>query len=226
MAVQNTRSRKPLLIGVGLVAVVLIAVGVWASSESPEPLAESTLPPELSVDALKKRADDPSALRNEMRREDLTEEQRRELRHNMREVMQSRMAERVDEYFGAAEEDRLAILDRHIDEWEKRRAEWEQNRRDRDRDRNDREDGKEGRRDDRRGRFASQSKQERKERSESRSADERGRRMAYVNAMRTRMQERGIEMRGPGGGRGGPGGPGRGPGGPRGGPGRGGGGRP
>jgi hypothetical protein len=218
----TTRSRKPLIIGSFALLLVVVGIG-WALSGGTEDEPKSTLPEELSVESLKAKAEeDPGKLREAFEQrdsEDLTEEQRRELRQNLREVRRSMMDTRVDEYFAAAEEDRQAILDRHIDEFRERMKEWEQRRR-------ERQERREQDRERRRGPpdwARSQTREERKTQSESRDPDDMARHMAYMTAMRQRMSERGIEDPR---GRGGPGrGPeGRGRGGPgRGGPGRGGG---
>jgi uncharacterized membrane protein len=216
----ETKSRNPLIIG--SVALLLVVVGIgWALSGGTEDEPKSTLPEEWSVESLKAKVEeDPGKLREVFEQrgsEDLTEEQRRELRQNLREVHRSTMDTRVDEYFAAAEEDRQATLDRHIDEFQERMKEWEQRRRERQERRE--QDG------ERRGPpdwASSQTREERKTESESRDPDDMARRMAYFSAVQERMTERGIETPWGRGGRG----PGRGPGGPgRGGPGRGGPGR-
>ncbi len=193
---------------VGLL-LAMVAV-VWGVSAQTEQAPASTLPSELSVDNLKAQMkEDPSKLREAMRRDDLTEEQRRELRDNMRQVWRSGMDERVDAYYAAAsQEDRDELLDKQIDEfqdrskeWEKRRAEWEKRRQEREAS-GDQEGDEEQpeRRDWRRERTQA----ERKADSESRNPDQTARRMGYFTALRQRMKQRGIE-----GGWGGHGGSGR-----------------
>ncbi len=173
------------------------------------------IPPELSVDSLKAKAQEPDKLRetirDTMQREDLTEEQRRQIAENMRTVWEGEMQKRVDEYFAAPEEEKTAILDRQLDEWQERMKEWERRRKE-----EEKKDGQKERTDQAprfAGMFGQQSREQRKERSETRDPDRAGRQMAYFAAMRNRAAERGINMpMGPGGGfRGGPGaGPGAG----------------
>jgi hypothetical protein len=199
-----------------------VAAGVWAYTAGSEPEKTSTLPAELSAEAIKAMAEkDPGKVFEAMGRDDLTEEQRRELMRNSREAMESMIDERVNEYYAAAESERQAILDRHIDEFQERRKEWDarrkewQERREKEdaesKDEEKKEDG-EGERRGWRGRFASMSRQDHKERVESRDPDKTAQRMAYFAAAMARAQARGIGMGGPG--MRGPGGPGgRGPGG-------------
>ena len=68
-----------------LLAVVAV---VWGVSAQTEQAPASTLPSELSVDNLKAQMkDDPSKLREAMRRDDLTEEQRREFQARWAEAL-------------------------------------------------------------------------------------------------------------------------------------------
>lgn len=201
--------------GWAILAIAAAAVGalVWGAvrwtggSDS-----DSTIPKELTVSALKAGAANPGemmdTIRTAMDREDLTEEQRRQAFQNMREVWESSMNERVDEYFTASEEDKVVVLDKHIDEMEafrkameERRAEWERRRQE--------GEGREG--GPRGGFMGSQSREERKDRSESRNADQTAQRMAYFMALGNRMSQRGISMPFGRGGGGMGGGPRRGP---------------
>ena len=221
--------------GLGRIAVVgmvgagalILGGGVWAlvawTGESNE--RQSDLPEELRLATLQKNAQESpeklaETMMNTFDREDLTEEQRRQVRRNMREIRRAETEKRVEEYFAASEQEKQAVLDRHIDEmlqnfermresFEQRRQQWEERRRERGESEDD-----EAARQERRRRMIGTA-QERKARSEGRDPDSMARQVAYREAVRNRMQERGIEMpRGPG---------------PRGGPGRGegrGGGRP
>ncbi len=225
MSEADTRSSKRSWVIAGVCLLVVVAV-VWGVTGRGPDEPKSTLPPELSVESLKAQATDPGKMRELLDRhdrDDMTEEQRRELRGNMREVFRSVVDDRMAEYFAAAEADRNAVLDRHIDEFQKQMARWQEERERRQRE------GEEGDRPNFHERFASQTREERKASSENRNPDEMAQRMLYFTAVRERMAQRGLEMPpwGPGGfGRGGPGrgGPGGGPGGPGGGE-RGGGGR-
>jgi hypothetical protein len=161
-------------------------------------------------------APDPQKIREQMQRDDLSDEQRRALREQMRAAMEARMDNRLMEYFSAPEPERAAVLDRHIDEFQKEMQEWERRRQ-------EREQREAARGPDtqpaaeRRGRpnFAAMTQQERKERMEGRSPDRQAQMMAYFTALRARAEARGIELPQWGPGRMG-GGPGMG-GGPRGG---------
>jgi hypothetical protein len=188
-AEPEMKSRKPLIIGG--VALLLLVVGMgWALSGGTEDEPKSTLPKDLSVESLKAQAEeDPGKLQETIEQsenEDLTEEQRRELHGNVREVFRSMMDRRVDEYFTAAEEDRQAILDRHIDEFQERMKEWEQRRRERQERREQDGERRRGPPDWRR----SQTQEERKAESESRDPDDMARRMAYFSAIRERTRTR------------------------------------
>ncbi|MEE8170354.1 MAG: hypothetical protein V3T70_07385, partial [Phycisphaerae bacterium] len=150
-------------------------------------------------------------VRDALSSDELTDEQKRIVVDNMREAREESMNERVDEYFSASEADKPAILDRQIDEFQKRREEWERRRREREASEKDGDADEENDRDQFRRFFGSQTQEERKSRSEGRNPDYRARRMSYFRDMRERMQQRGIEMprwgggRGRGGGRGGSG---------------------
>lgn len=210
---EPARKQKVWIIG-GVSVFAVAAVGATLFSLQGEAKSESDLPTEFSVESLRARAGDGqqgrAAFRDLLRRDDLTDAQRREALRNMRELRRGRMADRVNEYFDAAEEDKNVVLDDHIADFQRRMAERAERRK-------DEEKPSEEDREAMRNLFRSQNQAERKADSESRNPDESARSMAYVSAMRTRMNERGIQVRGRGGG----GGRGRG-----GGPGGGRGGRP
>ena len=211
MTETQSRTRRGWLVVVFcLLGVVAVVLGV--ASRGGEEKAESLLPEELSVESLQAQATDPGQLREVLDQHnpsEMTEEQRRELRHNVRQVHRSMLDEHLAEYSAAAEQERQAILDKHIDEFQKRMAEW----RKRQEEQGNREDQE---RPKWREMFGSRTREERKADSESRNPDDMARRMAYFTAVRERMAERGIEMpfgrRGMGGRGPGMGGRGRGPG--------------
>jgi len=190
----------------GLVGVAAAAWGISAGSRADANAV--TVPPEFTLEAMKERVaehqrPDFRKMRETMARDDLSIEQKRQIAENMRDVFRSEMRARVDEYYNASAEDKTAVLDKQIDEFQKMR---EQFRRRREQDGADSDRPSKEERDKMRQIMRPQSKQDRKSRSESRNADETARTMAYFSAMRSRAKERGIEMgRGPG-----PGGPGRG----------------
>ncbi len=191
MTLPNFRSPTAWIIAASSLAVV--GGSVWAFTRGQSPTGVP-IPKELSVDSLKAQAkDDPGKMRDTiretMRRDDLTEEQRRQVGENMRKVWEDAVQQRVDEYYAAqSDEDRKAILDKQIDEFEARRKEWEARRKE--------DEKKDGKKDDKRGPgfgpMGPQSRDERKERAESRNPDQMARQMAYFSAMKQRMGERGI----------------------------------
>lgn len=214
MTMPNFRTPQAWII-TGLCAAVL-GGSAWAVFRGPRAKAGGVvIPPEMSVDSLKAKVEEPDKLRetirDTMRRDDLTDEQRRLIAENMRTVWEGEMQKRVDEYYAASEEEKNVVLDRQLDEWRERMKEWERRRKE-----EEKRDGEKDRADQAprfAGMFGPQSREQRKERSETRDPDRAGRQMAYFAAMRNRAAERGINMpMGPGGGfRGAPGaGPGAG----------------
>lgn len=188
--------------GAAVVALSAAAAGYMLVGGSSDRAA--AIPKDMSVAALKVQAEtDPGKMmekmRETMRRDDLTDEQRREIGANMRQVWQSMMTDRVNEWYEAQTEDeKIAILDRQIDEFMHRMAEWQQRREEREREGG--EDGAEER-ERMRQMWANPSREERKARSESRNPDQMARMMVYIAAVRGRMDQRGIQMpqgRGPG----------------------------
>ena len=211
MTMPNFRTPQTWIITV--ISAAAVGGSAWAVFRGPSAKSGGVaIPPELSVESLKAKTQEPDKLRetirDTMRRDDLTDEQRRQIAENMRTVWEGEMQKHDDEYYAASEEEKTAVLDRQIDEWRERMKEWEKRRAE--------EQKKDGAEQGRRfpGMFGAQSREERKERSETRDPDRAGRQMAYFAAMRSRMTERGIQMPfGPGAGpRGGSGaGSGRGP---------------
>lgn len=188
-----------LLASIGAIACAVTAVEFVVRGKS----ADAALPKALSVESLKAQLDEPGKLmqtvRDNMRRDDLSDEQRRQVFRNAREVMRATMHERVDEYLNAPEDQKTAVLDQHIDDFLARMNAWEKARQ-----QGEEEDGGESERDREwvRNAIAQMSQQDRKVRSESRDPDRMARAMAYFTAVRSRMQERSIEMPSRGGGRG------------------------
>ncbi len=208
------------VVGIVAAGALILGGGVWAIvSWKGEPDDEqANLPEDLRLRTLQKKAQEGPAtlvetMMNTFDRDDLTEEQRRQAMRNMREIRRAETEKRVNEYFSAPEKEKQAVLDRHIDEmlenfekmresFEERRQQWEERRREREDTQDD-----EAARQERRRRMIGTA-EERKARSEGRDPDMMGRHIAYRQAMRSRMQERGIEMPMGSGRRGGPGGPG------------------
>ncbi len=210
MSSFSLSSPKTILPAIGI--ALMLGAAVWAFVARPSgPLADSTLPPELSVEALRQvQANDPGRIRQTMREtfqnQEFTGEQRAELRRNMRVLRNDMMNERVDEFYASSAEDENAVLDAHIDEFKKRMDDWQKRR-----EEQKKEEGASDRdAENHRRRFAQRTKSERKSQSESRNPDDTARQMIYFSALRARMAERGIQMPSRGGGSG-RGGPGRGP---------------
>jgi hypothetical protein len=204
MDTSQQKPRKILILTVGgLIVAAGAAWGVWAWSRASE-ADPSTLPGEYSVDALKTQTRSPEqameTVNGLIQREDLTDEQRREAFENLRKVREARFEENVEEFFAAAPEERDAVLDRHIDEFqefmkemEKHRDEWRKAReRMRENENENQNQSDESRRDRWRSRF--RTKEGRQAFSEGRDPDRVARHMSYFSALRKRMSERGIEM--------------------------------
>ncbi len=189
-----------------IAGALVLGASTWAlwggSVHAKDPNA---LPDEYSVASLKSDLETPGKMMETMRaaaeRGDLTDEQLQKLRRNMRDVWQQTMRERMDEYFSASEDDKQAIMDRQIDEWQKHMDAWEKERAESEKRGEDREESM------RKLFGGSESKQERKEQSEARNPDQMAKTMTYFMAVQKRMSERGMKMPwgGPGGGRRGPG---------------------
>lgn len=213
---EKKNSKTLLMAGLG---VVILGGGAWGLSQ-----AFSKPQPTETQQLVAKAKEDPGKvfdeLREKMRDEKTTEEEREKLRKSMREAFESRMNEAVAEYYNAKPEDREAVLNKHIDEFEKFRKMRE------DREREEEEKAKaEGKSDEEREKerekererwrksMNDRSKEERKSDSETRNPNDQARRMAYRAAMFKQMQARGIQpprWGGPGGGGRGGHGPGRG----------------
>ncbi len=204
---RNAAPKKTKTFWAAIGSGLLLAAGAMAWTIIPRQDKKTStavaVPPELTVEALKTQTADAGrgfgVMREAMQRDDLTDEQRRQVAMNMRDVWQERMTERVNEYYDApTEEDKNAILDRHIDEMQELRKEFEKRREELEKMRAQNEPRM-------REMFAQRTQQERKEQSESRNPDQMARGMAYFAAMQARAAQRGIQMpnRGPGGGPGG-----------------------
>lgn len=206
--------RSPKFLALASVCLLGAGAGVWGLTKMKNAEANPgvQIPEEFTVAALKSAPPEQAFddFRKAMDREDLTEEQREKIRDNGREVMEQRMDADIDEYFVCKDKEaRKKLLDKQIDEMQKRFEKMRQERdaRDEKMSEEDKEKERQKWKDRMRGR-ESMTQAERKTRSESRSADKSARYMTYRQAMRDRMQERGISPPGPFGG--GPGGRGRG----------------
>jgi len=124
---------------------------------------------------------------DKLRDKSLTDEQRDKLESNLRELMFASMQRNVNEYMNATPDQRDAIMDRHLDEWDEFR---EKMRAYREKHKDDPEYQKlrEERRERRRP-----SKEERRDWMENRSPDQQARMWHYMMKMRKRAQERGED---------------------------------
>lgn len=206
---MNEKKNAKTLIIAG-VLVVALGAGAWgltvAFSEPPRDdtrqlLAQSPEDAAKLFDEMRRKMDDPS----------LTDEQRNKFREEFDRLRDARQDEAVAEYYAAKDEDREAVLNKHIDEFEK----WRKMREDREREEEEKakadgktEEEREKEREQERDRWRkmreNRSKEQRKADSESRNPNQRAQRMAYRRAMREQMKARGIEPPrwGGGGGRG------------------------
>lgn len=210
-----TRQNKIALAGVGVLVVGVGGALAWRAGFAPD--EHERMVAELKAIPIAERFD-------KFRDESLTEEQRDELRRSMREVMEEEITSRMDEYFNAPEDQKVAILDKHLDEFQEMRERFRQQREAGERpapggtdsDRPRREPGGSDRAEggDRAGQpgqgegrrqFGGRTptREQRKERMEGTSPERMARMAQYWGKMQDRAKERGIEMRGPGG-RGGP----------------------
>lgn len=198
-----------------MIGILFVGGGVWGAIRL-WPDNKSTLPKELSAEALAAESNNPGEVMERvhqaMAQGNLTEAQRHELWRNAHGVMEARMKQQLDEYFAADANERPAILDRHISEMQTRMRDWEQRRP------GDRRPpsgdgsgaapgggsltraepgpgGPGGPGGDRP--FGPPTRERRKLHSESRDPDEMARRMAYFTALHKRAEERGIQMPGP-----------------------------
>jgi hypothetical protein len=205
-----TRKKKIAL----LAASVVVTLGAGVSGVLillvPAPIV---MPEELTVEALEQQWDDPARLMRHVhkaiRQNNLTGLQQQQLQANMLYVWEQRTNQRVDEYLAASEAEREAILDRHLDAMQQRRAEA-----DRQRAAFRQEVGMAGSPSEQAGGdrgvwpaspstsgaaegdppARGSTRQERKECSESSDPDWTARWMAYFTALRKRADARGLDF--------------------------------
>ncbi|MCB9851008.1 MAG: hypothetical protein H6817_09940 [Phycisphaerales bacterium] len=235
---MTTHSKR--LVAIGGVTVVMLGAGVFLARGTlfHEPDAAEQLIAQVRDTPEDQRFDQMREIRDKAR--DLPDEQREKFREGMHGMFEDMINTRVDEYENATtEEEKVAILDKHLDEFQqfRKRMEEERERRRKEREASGEsgEGGNGGRPGDgagppeggppgdgngpgaRSGRGPGGSRgapsvAERKQRMEGGNPDAQARRMRYFTKLMARAKERGMDMPGPGGrgGRGGPGGPGRG----------------
>jgi hypothetical protein len=115
------------MITIGAVTIVMLVVGsVWAFRSRSDPQVEKikqmlneNTPPEQQPQRWE-------LVRKEM--DQLSPEQRGEVRQEMRKSFERRMDQQIATYFALPATERVAFLDKQIDETEKRRKEWEARR--------------------------------------------------------------------------------------------------
>lgn len=185
-----------------LIAIAAMLGGVASqagcNSAPPEPAPAAKKPVDLSLDDMKTLAkEDPIKLmqvaREAVMDEQMTEAQREKLMENMRRVWEDELDRRVGEYQAAAEAEREAVLNRHVDEIQdfQRRAEaWRK-------ELEEKAGGEkqiEKERERWRTMFANRSREQRKADSETRDPNRFAQRMAYFAALGRQMSKRGIDM--------------------------------
>ncbi len=138
------------------------------------------------------------------RGKDLTDEERELLGRNMRTVWMEHMNEMANEYLTATQdEEKVAILDRRIDEFKEFQSRMREYRESQEDDPED-EEASEQRREERRRRWQSPTKEERRERAAQSNPDQQAKMIFMFRKMSERAKERGIDFGwGSGRGRGG-----------------------
>lgn len=117
-------------ITVAAVAILLVVGLSWAWMKRPDPEVERVK--QLQAEAFKEgttpeqRRENFDLVRQEM--EKLSPAQRDQVREHMREGFERRMDEQVKAYFALPKEQRVAYLDKQINEMEQRRKQWEARR--------------------------------------------------------------------------------------------------
>jgi len=217
------------LVGCGVAAVTGGALGTWAwfrtpsapdpAKQTPQKLMEYMASDEFAAqprEVKEQYFQRMRQLREEGGREafrgaQLDDPQRRQLRQNMRSMFEERMDETMQKYFALPADQRTAYLDQLIDEQQARMSRWREERSRRAEERaasgpaegqqtaaGSGEEGDRPRRADRGRRGLTPERL--KQRIEHTTPERRAMREEFMKALRKRMEERGIEMRGPGGG--------------------------
>ena len=130
-------------------------------------------------------------------RETLGEEERRRLRRNIRTVRREQMDKRLNEFYELPSAERTAYMDQIIDQMAERRRERSEQRAGSARanaGRDTQRGPRNGANAERSGRRRGPSLTRVRDRIEKTDPEDRARRMAFISAMRKRMEERGIDM--------------------------------
>jgi Na+-translocating ferredoxin:NAD+ oxidoreductase RnfC subunit len=165
--------------------IILLICLILTSCHKDEP--KIIIPKELTVESLQS-VDNPFELIQKIDRNQFNDEQLKQIESNIRDVMESKINDRVNEYFACPDRElRKKLLDKQIDEMERRRQEREKQ------EPTTKPDDQNRQRNAWRQQDLNQS--ERKTRFENRNSDQTARRMIYMQAMQERIKERGIELR-------------------------------
>jgi len=205
---SESSKRSPKLAVISALVVLVAAAGVWGlvAMRGGDPDA---LPENLTVAGLETQFDDPEkmmrTMENVLDRDDLSDEQRRQIMENVGELWRTRMDTNVNEWFSAPPDQKKAVMDKHIDQfqtamkvWQKNgdrmRKKWEEYRKRR------AAEGKEVDEEEQNPHGPSgwgsrmRSQQGRQTMTQSRDPDRSARMSMYFGAAMARMKERGIEM--------------------------------
>lgn len=196
-------------VGIGIVLIALVGGAVWAFWSGPDPQVEKVK--QLQQEAMKappeKRQEMFAQVRTQM--EQLKPEQREMVFHDMRAQFEQRMQQEIKGYFALPPQQRVAYLDKQIDEMEKRRKEMEARRPQGQQQRTGQGQaggqrggqgggaqggGAQGGRGGGGGRGGSSAErmQRRKARLDQESAVDRAQRHAYFDDLRKRREQRGL----------------------------------
>ena len=195
--------RKQVLVGVATLALLLVSAAGWYWWKSARDLE---LARQLQADVF---SQETRSLPEEERRakfteyrkqyERLSDDQKRQLRRQSHSGMQQRMTERIDQFFALPQPQRVAFLDKQINEMEKRRKQFSSRsiqqgpggRPDFGRGRGNRGNSSQAERGERRDRW-------RRERLDHSTPEQRAKFAEYIEALRKRREQRGTPSSGRG----------------------------
>lgn len=185
---------------------LIVGIAAWARNKQED--QETTALKQLQAEVFSKEARElPEEERREkfteyqQRYDQLSESQRRMVRGQMRDGMQQRMSAKIHEYFTLPKSQRVAFLDRQINDMEKRRRQFASRRATQ-----ESRTGGRGGPPDRGARGRNMTEAEKKERRDrfkrahlGRSTPQQRAEMSeYIEALRKRREERGLPERGHG----------------------------
>ncbi|MHC4066876.1 MAG: hypothetical protein ACYSUI_20560 [Planctomycetota bacterium] len=144
---------------------------------------------DLTIEAMRKMSmEELMAL---WRNDSLSEDERRRMMENMRAVWMTHMADMAEEYFAASEDEKVAILDKQIDQWQ---AFMERMREYREAHQDDPEYQQRREQERERWRQRQRSPEERKQQMADQDPDQQAKMFYLFGKMRQRAQERGMDM--------------------------------